>query len=129
MNIPLIIAAVITIIIGAIHSILGERLIVIPLLKRDLPKILGSEFITRRTIRLAWHLTTLAIWALGAIMLVYSAHSLYPGGRAVLTIIAVTFLISSLASLILVRGKHFSWWVFLMIALAIWYGLKNSGNG
>lgn len=39
MNIPLIIAAVITIIIGMIHSVLGEHLIVTPLLKRELPMV------------------------------------------------------------------------------------------
>lgn len=128
MNIPLIIAAVLTITIGLIHSVLGERLIVSPLLKRDLPKILGSDFITRQTIRFAWHLTTIAVWALAAIMVVYSSRPLDTTGVAVLTIIAVTFLISSLISLIAVRGKHFSWWFFLLIALAVWFGLKNGAN-
>jgi len=45
--------------LGAAHSVLGERYILIRLFRRsDLPKLFGSDTFTRRTLRFAWHLTT-----------------------------------------------------------------------
>ena len=123
-NTPLVIAAILSIAIGLIHSVLGEKFIVTPLLKGEIPKILGGDFFARRTIRFAWHFTTIAVWALAAIMLVYATRTIDPAATAVLGIISIAFVISSLISLLAVRGKHFSWWVFLLIALAIWWGLS-----
>lgn len=49
--------------VGAAHSYLGERYILIRLFRRpDLPHLFGSDLFTRRTLRFAWHLTTLAWW-------------------------------------------------------------------
>ncbi|KRC30570.1 hypothetical protein [Acidovorax sp. Root217] len=51
---------------GLAHSFLGERYILIRLLRREdsLPKVLGSTAFTAGTLRFAWHLTTVAWWAL-----------------------------------------------------------------
>lgn len=115
MNPYLTTAASLMIIIGLIHSILGEHLIVKPILALKLPNIKGGNFITRRTIRFAWHLTTLAVFGLAGVVLIYAETGVDMNGALVLKVIAAVFIVASVISLVAVRGKHFSWWVFLLI--------------
>ena len=57
----LIIGTILLLIIGIIHSYLGEKYILIRLFRReDLPKLLGGDWFTKRVLRFGWHLTTLA---------------------------------------------------------------------
>ena len=109
-------AAVLTVLIGLAHSYLGERYILIRLFRRsELPKLFGDDWFTRRTLRFAWHATTLAWWGLAAILVAASGE---PEGlrSAVLMVIAVTFGISFIVALIASHGRHLSWVVFLAIA-------------
>ena len=63
MNISLVIGAVLAVLIGVAHSVLGERFLLVRLCQRDnLPHLLGSDAFTRQTLRFAWHLTTIAWW-------------------------------------------------------------------
>lgn len=63
-------AAFLLFLIGVVHSYLGERYILIRLFRRDnLPKLFGSDWFTKRTLRFAWHLTTIAWWGYGAMLL------------------------------------------------------------
>lgn len=126
MNYYLTTAALLMIAIGLVHSILGEHLIIKPILALGkLPNIKGSDFITRRTLRFAWHLTTLAVFGLAGIVLVYAGAVIDMNGALVLKMIATIFFIASGISLLAVRGKHFSWWVFLMIGALILVGIKT----
>jgi len=118
MNLLLIAAAVLAIAIGAAHSWLGERYLIMRLLRRDsLPKLFGTDVFTRQTIRFAWHLTTIAWCGLAALLLLLAGA--LPGLRAgtgALHILAATFASSAGLSLVLTRGRHLSWVVFLAIA-------------
>jgi hypothetical protein len=40
----------------------------------------------------------------------------------IVRVLAITFGACSLVSLIGARAKHFSWWVFLIIAVLLWFG-------
>ena len=72
----LLFAAILLISIGLIHSYLGEKYILIRLFRRDnLPHLQGSDWFTKRTLRFAWHITTLAWWGFAAILLVISNNS------------------------------------------------------
>ena len=63
MSPPLLAAAVLAGLTGVAHSYLGERYILIRLFRRqDLPHLFGSDVFTRRTLRVAWHLTSIAWW-------------------------------------------------------------------
>ncbi len=65
MSHSLVTAAVLVILTGLAHSILGERYILIRLFRRqELP-----EF-TKNTLRFAWHLTSVAWWGIASILLV-----------------------------------------------------------
>ena len=125
MNLPLVIAGSLSVLIGIAHSVLGEKLLLGPLFQRgDLPKLLGSRVFARRTLRFAWHLTTILLVGIGSVILVLSWSSLEPQPRQILRFFAVTFGGCSLLSLIGARAKHFSWWVFLLIAVLLWIGAR-----
>ena len=62
MNVLLLVGGLLSALIGIVHSVLGEKLLLGPLFKRgELPKLLGSATFARRTLRFAWHLTTVLL--------------------------------------------------------------------
>ncbi len=124
MNTALLLAAGLLVAIGFAHSYLGERYILIRLFRRtDLPKLFGSDFYTRRTLRFAWHITTVA-WLGFAALLVAAAtrHSEAMALSTVGVIVGGTFLVSFLLAASGSRGKHYSWAVFLAVAILAWIG-------
>jgi hypothetical protein len=122
-NVLLLIAGLLSVLIGIAHSGLGERLVLGPLFRRgDLPKLLGSESFAQRTLRFTWHLTTVLLVAIGAIVMALSTTSLDAQAMWIVRLLALTFGACSLVSLIGARAKHFSWWVFLTIAALLWLG-------
>ena len=123
MNVLLLVAGLLSALIGIAHSVLGEKLVLGPLFDRgDVPKLLGSTAFARRTLRFTWHLTTVLLLGIGAIVMVLSLSPLDPRSAWMLQVLAVTFAMCSLLSLIGARAKHFSWWVFLVIAVLLWLG-------
>jgi len=105
------------IVIGLVHSILGERYILIRLFKKgDLPKLFGGTEFTKNTLRFAWHLTSISWWGFAAI-LIHLAQS-PPSIESLGNIIALTFLLHFLIALYFSKGQHISWVFFLVIALS-----------
>ena len=120
MNVGLLAAAALAVLIAAAHSLLGERYIIVRLLRRDnLPRLFGSDWFTKRTLRFAWHITSLA-WLGFAALLVLFARDAAPAPEAVLKVIALAFLLTAVIAAAASRGKHLSWAVFLAIALLTW---------
>lgn len=117
MDLLLLSAAALILAIGLAHSILGERYILMRLFRQELPPLFGSDWFTRRTLRFAWHVTTLAWWGMGLI-LVGLAIPVQDPRRWVLLCIAATFLIHGLIAATASKGRHLSWLVFLAIGLA-----------
>lgn len=109
-------AASLAIFIGIVHSYLGERYILVRLFKRsNLPKLFGSDWLTKRVLRFAWHLTTVAWWGFAAILYIISGSN-ENIEKQILIIIAVVFLASGLLSVTFTKGKHISWVVFWLIS-------------
>lgn len=109
------IAAFLFFALGVAHSILGERYILIRLFRRpDLPKLFGGTFFTIQTLRFAWHLTTVAFWGLGGIIVAVAAGRNRP--EDLLRVVAWTCVVSALLPLWFTRGRHLSWLAFLAIA-------------
>ncbi len=107
---------ILSVLIGIIHSYLGEKYILIRLFKREnLPKLFGSDLFVKRSLRFSWHLTTVAWWGLGAILLVY-ASEVENVKNSILLTISVVFIASGALSAGFTRGKHLSWIVFWSIA-------------
>jgi len=123
MNPYFIAAAALTFAIGLAHSWLGERYILIRLFRRqNIPHLFGSDVFTKRTLRFAWHITTVAWCGVAASLLALATSPLDALALALSKIIAVTFMVSGVAALIGSRGRHLSWIVFLVIAGLVWVG-------
>lgn len=109
-SLVLIVAAGLALGIGLAHSVLGEKYILIRLFRQPLPRLFGSDRFTRRTLRFAWHLTTIAWCGLAAIMiLVQLGDASRPN---LLNIVGATFGVTAVTALIASHGKHLSWIVF-----------------
>ncbi|GHD75917.1 hypothetical protein GCM10007164_28370 [Luteimonas padinae] len=107
-------AAFLAVALGIAHSVLGERYILVRLFRRDnLPKLFGSPEFTTRTLRFAWHITTVAWFGFGALLLHAGRGDLATSGT--LQIIGITFIFSGLLPLFITRGKHLSWLVLFAI--------------
>lgn len=115
----LVVAASLAFAIGVAHSVLGERYILVRLMRRDLPKLFGSDEFTKKTLRFAWHVTTFAWWGLGAVLALLASGGPVPR-TAVLQAIAATFAVTALVAGVASRGRHLSWIVFLAIAWLAW---------
>jgi hypothetical protein len=122
----LLIGTILLLIIGIVHSYLGEKYLLIRLFRRDdLPKLLGSDWFTKRVLRFAWHLTTLAWWGFAAILYVLSTPSENVKSE-ILVITSVVFALSGIISFLFSRGKHLSWLFFFTIAATSYYGVIYS---
>jgi len=121
----LVTGAFLAIFLGLVHSYLGERYILIRLFKKELPKLLGSDWFTKRVLRFAWHLTTVAWWGFAAILFMLSSPS-EDIQQQILMVIAAVFLISGLFSAAFTKGKHISWIFFWSIAGLSFYVAQSS---
>ncbi len=116
----LLFAAFLAVAIGIAHSVLGERYILIRLFRREgLPKLFGGTEFTTRTLRFAWHVTTIAWWGFAVILAQLAMGELTPA--VVAQIIGATFLCTALIALVGSRGRHLSWLVFLAIGCVALY--------
>jgi len=122
MSAPQLAAAALCASVALAHSWLGERYVLIRLFRRaDLPHLFGSDLFTRRTLRFAWHLTSVAWLGFGA-LLVVAARGAEPGGTEGLRVVAATFAASALVTLVGSRGRHLAWVLFAAIAALAWLG-------
>ena len=96
----LVAAASLMILLGLAHSVLGECYLLIRLFRRpDLPKLFGSTAFTTRTLRFAWHLTTVIAWGLAAVVLQVGDLP-DADGRRIALILAVTLTVLAAGGLI-----------------------------
>ena len=115
------IASILCILIGGIHSYLGERFILIRLFRgKNIPHLFGSDYFTKRTLRFAWHITTVAWFGFGYMLFIISEGN-ENITQSVLHTISIVFLVSGVFSFVFTKGKHLSWLVFWAIAGLSYY--------
>jgi hypothetical protein len=123
-NLYLVAAAVLIAILALAHSVLGEWLLLGPLFTRgDVPKLIGSRRFAKRTLRFAWHLTTVLMWGTAAILIAAADPATEQPLRRVARMIAVVYLVCAVVAGIGSRWRHFSWLVFLISAVLVWLGV------
>jgi hypothetical protein len=123
MDILLYFAAFLAFTMGLVHSILGEKYILIRLFKRgNIPALFGSSDFTVRTLRFAWHITTLAWWGFASILVLMAHPPL--DIQTVGMVIGITFIAHFLLAIIGSKGKHLAWIAFLMIGIIALYAAK-----
>lgn len=120
MSSSLVVAAVLAVLIAIVHSSLGERYILVRLLRREnLPKLFGGVEFTKNTLRFAWHLTSVAWCGLAAVLVVLAGSEGVSAPRLA-RVVSITFGVTALLALVGSKGRHLSWIVFLAIALLTW---------
>jgi len=120
----LLVAAALAFAVGLAHSILGEKFILIRLFRRpDLPRLFGSSDFTVRTLRFAWHLTSVAWWGLAAVLVLLARPTL--DHAAVGLVVGGTFLVHFAVALVGSRGRHLAWVAFLAIGLLAILGSRT----
>lgn len=108
------VAAVLAFLLGLAHSVLGERFILVRLFRRnDLPKLFGGSEFTTRTLRFAWHITTIAWWGMAALLWLAGSGDLTE--RSTLAVIGGSFVVAGLLPLVITRGRHLSWAVLFLV--------------
>ena len=123
MDILLVIGAILAVMIGAAHSYLGERYILVRLFRRsNLPELFGSDVFTKQTLRFAWHLTTIAWIGIASVILIGVVVPSSVQLSTILKAISITFFVSAGVTLVASRGRHFAWIVFFSIAFLVWVG-------
>ena len=119
------IAAVLCFVVGMIHSLLGERYILVRLFRRDnIPHLFGSDYFTKGTLRFVWHITTFAWWGFGYLLWQLSVTQEI-SSQTILYTISTVSLVSGIFSFGFTKGKHLSWMVFWAIAGLTYYVEKN----
>ena len=102
---------------GIAHSYLGERRLIGPLLAPEKRVgMLETSGFARQVLRFAWHLTTLVIWGLAAILIGLVVAPSGAQTNVTLAVIAVTCLLASAVILLTSGGRHLAWPVFLASA-------------
>lgn len=108
-------AATLLIVTGLVHSVLGDRRLITPLLSRR-DGILASDF-ARFLIRFAWHLTSVT-WAVLAVILVAIAHDPVTARWWASVATGAAFTGIGFYDLICTRGRHVGWPLLTGIGLA-----------
>lgn len=125
MNHRLDLAVALVVALAVAHSFLGERYILQRLFRRDdLPRLFGSAEFTRRTLRFAWHVTSVAWLGLAAVLVVLSRPPI--SARALGLAVGVTFLVQGGIALLGSRGRHLSWPVFLAVGLLAIFATRGA---
>ncbi len=120
MGITLYLAAFSAIAIGVVHSVLGERYILTRLFRRnDLPKLFGGTEFTTRTLRFAWHITTVAWFGFAAVLVLLASDNVTQ--HSIALVVGVTFLTTAALTAGISRVKHLAWLVFLFIGCSSLY--------
>jgi hypothetical protein len=70
-------------------------------------------------LRFAWHITTIAWWAMA--LLLFLGHQGSLNATSVLHVLAGTALASAALPIVFTRGRHLSWVVLLIVAGLVFF--------
>jgi hypothetical protein len=107
----LLLAAFLCVLTAGLHSVLGERRLIGPLLNSQ-ARIM-REPLARRILRFAWHWTSV-LWLCVAVVLVSAATGSFVD-RTILLSIALAHIVCGLLDAVITRGKHIGWPFILAI--------------
>ncbi|ALH80424.1 hypothetical protein [Sphingopyxis macrogoltabida] len=86
---------------AGVHSVLGYRRLIVPLLRSEAGPL--ADPLSRRIIRFAWHATSV-------LMLISAAAVAWPGtSPSLLTVVGAAWLATGLVNAAYTRGRHIAW--------------------
>jgi hypothetical protein len=122
MNILVFSAAILTFLLGAVHSFLGEKLIFNRMRTKGIVPTEGHELLKAYQVRIiwaSWHLVTVFGWGIGAIFLFYSLPLDVAFEEIVIDISFYSVCLGALLVFCATKGKHLGWAVLLVIGLLL----------
>jgi hypothetical protein len=122
MNTYFLISGILAFVVGLAHSFLGERFFLPRLRQKEAPVDVGTEIFVNRTLRGAWHLSTLACWSSAVILIVFAFRPLDDSIIIVMRVISNFYLFSGILSVFMSHGRHFIWIIFFVLSLVTWFG-------
>ena len=119
-------ASILMLATGCAHSFLGELLILRFMVNfKEVPALLGSVELTKRTLRFTWHLPTLLAVGMALILLRYAAlPQLGIQEKFVTNTISAALLACFFVTFAFSRGRHPGWIAFLGAAVLAWLGAR-----
>lgn len=118
-------AGVLALVVGAVHSVLGEVLIFRHLRSRGLVPAMGAPPLRERHIRIlwaSWHVATVFGWAFGIVLLRFATLTAEHSLREIVeSAIVFAFLGGSFLVLIGTKGRHPGWVGLLGVAALVWF--------
>lgn len=118
-------AGVLALVVGAVHSVLGEVLIFRHLRSRGLVPAMGAPPLRERHIRIlwaSWHVATVFGWAFGIVLLRFATLTAEHSLREIVeSAIVFAFLGGSFLVLIGTKGRHPGWVGLLAVAALVWF--------
>lgn len=126
MNTMFVLAAVLMVLIGLVHSVLGERLIFRRMRRGQWIPTEGGKLIGEGHVRIlwaTWHGLTVFGWGMAAMILWMALHpSAEPGWLIMRHIVAASALGTSVLVLVGTQARHPGWIGLLAVALLVWLG-------
>ena len=130
MNTYFVLAGLIAFILGIVHSCLGEKYLIAPILqsKHLITALSGSVGLKKVALRVCWHFATIAMWGAAITLFFLSSLPIDQTSMVVVRIISLTFVAYTLLvfltpGLRLIHlARHFAWVAFLAIAALCWLG-------
>lgn len=123
-------AGVLALLIGAVHSVMGEILIFRHVRSHSLVPAVGAPPLRERHIRIlwaSWHFATVLGWAFGIVLLRLATLTTEQSLRIMVeNAIVLSFLGGSFLVLIGTKGKHPGWLGLLGVAALTW--LSSAGS-
>ena len=132
MNAPLLIAAATLFSIGTMHTVLAEWRGDRRLVRRIVQSTLfdtgdAQDVLARQVVRLAWHLTSLAWCGIAAVLATFAFAEQTWVVVATSRILSAVFFFHAALSLMLARGRHPSWYLFLIVSALAFLGTVSGG--
>lgn len=130
MNTYFVLAGSIAFILGIIHSYLGEKYLITPIVQSEhlISALSGSVGLKKVALRVCWHFATIAMWGAAATLIFLSSLPINPTSLVVARVISLTFLADTLLVFLtpglrlIYLARHFAWVAFLAIAALSWLG-------
>ena len=126
MQVYLLLAGLLVILVGLIHSILGEVLIFNRMRDKQIIPTSAHPVLRERHVRIlwaTWHAVTVLGWGIAAVLLIYAfPHTGGDSKRLALQAIGISMLAASVLVFFATRGMHPGWFGLLAVAALIWLG-------
>lgn len=126
MNAMFVLAAVLMVLIGLVHSVLGERLIFRRMRRGGWIPTEGGKLIGEGHVRIlwaTWHGLTVFGWGMAAMIFWMALHPSAEAGWLLMQhIVAASALGTSALVLVGTKARHPGWIGLLAVALLVWLG-------